>query len=143
MTLVVDASITVKWLVDEPGRASARDLLDQVEPLQAPDFVLVETANVLWKKVRRREITREQATIGIETLPQLFESLLASAGLIRRALDLAIEIDHPIYDCLYLAGAESIDAALVTADERLLRKAQGAASHLRVYALPRSAGSPT
>ena len=66
MTLVVDASVAVKWLVDEPDHLAARTLLERSEQLHAPDFVFVETANVLWKKVLRCELTAQQAVEGVE-----------------------------------------------------------------------------
>jgi predicted nucleic acid-binding protein len=34
----------------------------------------------------------------------------------------AIELDHPAYDCLYLALAVENDCRFVTADERLVNK---------------------
>jgi predicted nucleic acid-binding protein len=52
-TLVVDASVVIKWFVPEPGSAAARQLLGQDHEFYAPDFLFAETANVLWKKFRR------------------------------------------------------------------------------------------
>src|SRR6266849_5468707 len=53
--LVIDASITVKWVVDEPGTPEAL-LLRRTAKLIAPDLLVAECANVLWKKVRRNEL---------------------------------------------------------------------------------------
>jgi len=135
MTLVIDASIAVKWLIDEPDHLAARSLLDRSEQLQAPDFVLIETANVLWKKVLRRELTEQQASGAIDSLPRLFEAIVPSNLLIARALRIAIAMSHPIYDCLYLACAERIDAGLVTADKRFATKARAGLSVARVHVL--------
>ena len=135
MTLVVDASVVVKWLVYEPGRILARELLSRDEQVHAPDLVLVETGNALWKKVRRGEISVDQASTGVISLPRLFESLLPSSALVGRAMRIALEIDHPVYDCLYIACAESLDAWLVTADDRFVRKAKTSSSSVRIYGL--------
>ena len=110
MSLVVDASVQVKWLVDEPERSAARSLLDRDEPLNAPDFIFVETADVLWKNVRRRELSAEQAVEAVDSLPPLFETIVPSTLLVARALKIAIEMAHPVYDCLYIACSEHIDA---------------------------------
>ncbi len=118
MTLVVDASVAVKWLVDETDHLSARALLAGGEDLLAPDFVLVEVGNVLWKKLRRGEVAEPQAVAGLATLPRLYDRLLPADLLIAHALGLAMELQHPVYDCLYLACAESAGARLVTADAR-------------------------
>jgi predicted nucleic acid-binding protein len=48
---VIDASVAIKWLVDEPGTAAALSL--RRHRLLAPDLLIAECANVLWKKVRR------------------------------------------------------------------------------------------
>ena len=45
--------------------------------------------------------------------------------LVQRAAQLAVEVGHPVYDCLYLACAEATASALVTADQRLADKAAG------------------
>jgi len=49
-----------------------------------------------------------------------FEALVPVEDLRNRALELAIELDHPIYDCFYLALAERERCPLVTADKRLV-----------------------
>ncbi len=135
MTLVVDASVAVKWLVDEPERLAARSLLDRSEQLQAPDFVFVETANVLWKKVLRGELTAQQAVEGVNSLPRLFETIIPSTLLVARALRMAIEMAHPVYDCLYLACCEHVDADLVTADARFAAKVRATSLGDRVHGL--------
>ncbi len=56
MKLIVDASIAVKWLFAEPHSPEARQLLAPRIDLHAPDFILTEVANVIWKKARRKEI---------------------------------------------------------------------------------------
>ena len=54
MTLVVDASVALKWFVDEDGSDRAVALLDGDEPLIAPDLVVAEVCNAAWKSLRRR-----------------------------------------------------------------------------------------
>jgi predicted nucleic acid-binding protein len=135
MSLVVDASVAVKWLVDEPEHLAARSLLDRNEQLHAPDFVFIETANVLWKKVRRGELSAEQAFEGVDSLPLLFETIVPSRLLIARALRIAVEMAHPVYDCLYIACSEHVDADLVTADARFVDKLQAGSSRARTRTL--------
>jgi predicted nucleic acid-binding protein len=141
MSLVVDASVAVKWLVDEPEHLAARSLLDRNERLHAPDFVFVETANVLWKKVRRRELSAEQAFEGVDSLPSLFETIVPSTLLVARALRIAIEMAHPVYDCLYIACSEHVDADLVTADARFVAKLRAGSSGARAHALSEFGGA--
>ena len=119
MKLIVDASIAVKWLFTEEGTAESRQLLAHRIVLHAPDFILTEAANVIWKKARRNEVADAQPYL--EELALLPDAVVLrpSADLVAHAAAIALEIDHPIYDCLYLACAEVEGAPLVTADGRL------------------------
>jgi len=120
---IVDASVAVKWLVEEPGSEAAAAL--RGEELHAPDWILVECANVLWAKARRREITREEADRGLALLREAPWTLAPAGELLVKALALAHELAHPVYDCLYLALAFDRDAPLVTADARFVTAVRG------------------
>ena len=45
---VVDASVAIKWLVDEPLSERAAKLLKDDLPLAAPELIYAEAANALW-----------------------------------------------------------------------------------------------
>lgn len=118
MKLVVDASVAVKWVVLEEGRAEALQRTAG-EELLAPDFALVEAASILWKKVRLGQLDAEQAQRGLDFIAGAFSTLVPTQQLVFRALAISLEQDHPVYDCLYLACAEIEQAQLPTADKRL------------------------
>jgi predicted nucleic acid-binding protein len=102
--LIVDASVAVKWLVDEEHGAEAIALLDR-DLLIAPDLLPTEVRNALLARVRHG-----------------FEVALAPTGtLLGRAFELGLSLAHPIYDCVYLALALERELTLVTADRRLAR----------------------
>lgn len=122
MRVVVDASVSTKWLVDEEGTREARELLASEVLLIAPQLVLVEAGNAAWKKWLRGEITEEHAKEIARTLPQLFDQLYENRSLVQRAVDISVELEHPVYDSLYLALCEVENAELVTDDARLLRR---------------------
>jgi predicted nucleic acid-binding protein len=121
VSFVVDASVAIKWFVEEPLSDRADALLGADEPLFAPELVLAEAANIAWKKTIRGEIEPEQARIIAERLEAGIPMLLSIQALHVRALDIALQLGHPAYDCFYLACAEAVtDGQVVTADERLL-----------------------
>ena len=120
--LVIDASVAVKWVVPEPVSERAELLLDH--GLVAPDLLFAECANVLWEKVRRGELTKEEAEIAAQTLEQADLAVVSTRDCLALAASIAVELDHPAYDAVYLAVAEASDLRLVTADERLVRKVQ-------------------
>ena len=126
MKLIVDASIAVKWFFTESHTAEARRLLAHRIVLHAPDLILTEAANVIWKKARRKEIPDAQPYLAELVALSDVVTLHPSAELIVPATAIALALDHPVYDCLYLACAEAEGVPLVTADKKLQ---QAAAPH--------------
>jgi predicted nucleic acid-binding protein len=120
-TLVVDASIAVKWVVEEDGTRQAL-ILRREARLIAPDLLIAECANILWKKVQRNELSKEEALLAARLLQGAEIELLPTRSSMEAATRIAIELDHPAYDCIYLALAIENGCKFVTADERLLRK---------------------
>ncbi len=119
MSVVVDASVAVKWFVEEPLWQQATWLVERREPLYAPDLIFAEVTNAAWKMVRRNHIDRAQASTMVAAVGDPLSRVFPSSRLRDRALQIALALDHPAYDCLYLACAELAGAVLVTADERL------------------------
>ncbi|UZK69841.1 type II toxin-antitoxin system VapC family toxin [Sphingomonas sp. S1-29] len=116
--LVIDASVAVKWLVEEPGSEAAEKILGDPRALVAPDWIVAEVANALLNKVARGEMTAGDASEGVETLPRFFHDLYPAERHIASAMQLALTLQHAFYDCLYLALAIDVGAILVTADKR-------------------------
>ena len=118
MALVVDASVGLKWVLEEPDSDLAEALV-RIEPdLLVPDFWLNEAINVLWLQVRRKLFTPDEAREGLALLQaQIEPTPTAHMRLHEVALDIGIAINHSTYDTLYLAFAVAMGAnAVVTAD---------------------------
>jgi predicted nucleic acid-binding protein len=112
---IVDSSVAVKWYLDEVYSEAARSLV--ASELAAPSLLLVECANVFWRRCRIGDIKREEAQFAYETLagaPLELHDLPGELG--RRALQIGLSLNHPVYDCVYLALAERLGIPLVTAD---------------------------
>ena len=143
-TLVIDASIAIKWVVEEVGTPQALALRQKAR-LIAPELLVAECANILWKKVLRDELAEEEALLAARLLQAADIELLPTRSLLEAATRMAIALDHPAYDCLYLALAVESDCQFVTADERFLRRleqSRGAASlRHRATSLSEAAGS--
>ena len=121
--IVVDASVAVQWFVPEPGSAEVTRLLGTEALFLAPDFMPIEATNAWWKKSRRGEMSSGQVEQAIRRLLAVGVDLYPSASLVTRAARFAVELDHAVYDCVYLALAAQHGAELAMADGRLRRLA--------------------
>lgn len=128
--VVVDASVAVQWFVPEPGSADAAQLLSSSALFLAPDFMPLEATNAWWKKCRRGEMAPEQVEHAIRRLLAVGVDLVPNAPLLISAARLALEVSHPVYDCVYLALAGRHGARLATADARLRLAARRLGLHL-------------
>ncbi len=138
MNFVIDASVAAKWFVPEAGTNDAEALLGAAAELIAPELLFVEVANFLWKAARTGRVKPARARRALAMLPR-YVALTSDRELVPAAFDLARTLDHPVYDCLYLALAGARDARLITADERLLGKASEASIGKRIVSLTEAA----
>jgi predicted nucleic acid-binding protein len=124
LTLVVDASVAAKWVLPELGSAEAAALRPRDSDLIAPSLVVAEIGNALWKSAMRGDMVGEHVAHSLNVAAGHYARLIPIADIAAAAIKLAIDLNHPIYDCFYLALAERERVPLVSADARLLAKAK-------------------
>jgi predicted nucleic acid-binding protein len=125
MKVILDASVALKWALNEEGASLARRLRQEYlsgrHDLLVPDLFAVEIAHALTRCERKRVISRGQAlelTTGILLiLPEMYPSL----DLIPRAVAIASQRGIGVQDCVYAALAEQEHVPLLTADRRLYK----------------------
>jgi predicted nucleic acid-binding protein len=116
MTIVVDASVALKWLLPEDDSDLADAL--RAENLIAPPLWLVEGANALWRNVRNGKISASDAARLLEKLSAAPITTSHKDRDVIEVLDLAVKLAHPIYDCRYIALARRENIYVITADLR-------------------------
>jgi len=125
MNLVVDASVAVKWLFVEPDTGKARAILDSAQSgelqLLAPEILLAEIANSLWKRTQRGDLDRALARGLFVSFEKVDFKFSRVQELIGDAFSVALRHHHPVYDCLYVVLAGREGCGLVTADEKLYK----------------------
>jgi predicted nucleic acid-binding protein len=128
MTVVLDASVALRWFVDQPGHEAAawwlRRFQSEPDLFVAPDLLRFEVHGGLARLQPPREpdwaarCFGRLERLGVRTLPTTMD-------LFRRALALSRELRVGGYDAIYLAHAESLGARWLTADGRILRRLRG------------------
>jgi predicted nucleic acid-binding protein len=119
MSLIVDASVAVRWYLPEPGSEEAERILAAGQDLLAPELVIAELGNAVSKRVRKQEVSSELAIEIMHEATKAFSGLIPLAGLAPRAMLFATRYGHSIYDCFYVALAHEKGGTLVTADRKL------------------------
>ena len=121
--IVLDASIAVKLITQEPGSEAALNRVLAEDELIAPDWIKIEVASALSRKVRHGGLPLQAARAGMTALLAYLQDQLNSASLLEDAFALSVKIDHGIYDCLYLAAAVRHQCVALTADEPFVERA--------------------
>jgi predicted nucleic acid-binding protein len=118
---VVDASVVLKWFVPEIHSDAARRLLSATHEFLSPDLLFPEVGNVIWKKVRRGELTASDGQKLAADISRVAVETVATRGLMVDAQALAVTTGLTVYDAMYLTLAVRLETALITADEKLGR----------------------
>lgn len=137
MIYVIDASVALKWFLREEESQGADSifhafLANKIE-LLAPDILVLEVANTLWKHaILGNQLRPEEARSIFHDFLTLPLNLQESTSLATQALKMAVELRHPIYDTLYCALAKENDCEFITADKVLVDKLSGSLPFVRL-----------
>ncbi len=136
--IVIDASLAVKWYLEEALSEIAVDLLLEMSPhISVPDTFCVEVASTL---VREANMDKAKSADARNALAR-FKALCVGGGIrtlrmtpaaLDIAANIAIDLGHPLKDCIYLALAMELDCELVTCDAKFAAKAKGVWGRVRV-----------
>ena len=119
MRTVFDASALIKIAVPEVGSRDASRVYSACDEPLAPDWAMMECAHALWRKARLGAFTVDEMRHAFGQLLRMDLRLVPAGALAEAAFAIACELDHPVYDCAYIALALAEGATLVTADATL------------------------
>jgi len=122
--IAIDASVLAKLFFDEDNTDLVKRSIARVEQMYAPDLILAEVGNVIWKRFTRREIDTNAAMAIVEQVVRFPVKLTSSAAVLADAAAIALACRCSVYDSLYLAVATRYSTTLVTADQRFARAIQ-------------------
>jgi len=115
---VVDASVGAKWWFPEEHHDAAVRLRNPAHELHVPDLFDVEVCSVVCKRVRRKEITPAEGKRVFDQLERVPLRRHTDRKLLQLSFEIATATTRALYDCHYLALALTLEARMVTADDR-------------------------
>lgn len=121
MIYVVDASVLIKWYVPEIYDREADKILNGGNDLHAPELILPELSNIVWKKIRRGEIAEQKGKSIVAAFAKADIKFHPHKNLINSAFHGAAATGQTVYDWSYLALAVALSCQFVTADERFYK----------------------
>ena len=136
--IVLDASVAVKWYARESFTSDALDLLQDLHGnIAVPDIFLSEVIGALVRNANIEKTLRNASIASISRFASLFANKWVHAERtdprkMEQASRLALDLGHPLKDCIYLALAMELRCDLVTADARFAEKAKEAWAGVRV-----------
>jgi len=129
MKYILDCSVALKGVLPEVDSAKAIRLLKEyrhtIHELLAPDIFPPEVANGLATAERQARIQPGEAGIFLADLMQNAPVIHSSTPLLARAIEISVADKQAVYDCIYLALAESEGCEMVSADDAFVRKMRG------------------
>jgi predicted nucleic acid-binding protein len=118
LAFVLDASAAVRLILADPAAADLAERVGGAALVLAPELMLTELANTLWKLQRANRLNDLDPQELLAEARELVDRLEPDRHLQAEALALACHLNHPVYDCLYLALARRA-ASLISSDRRL------------------------
>ncbi len=140
-SIVVDASVAVKWFVPEIHSDAAATWLDRGYDLLAPDLIFSEVGNIVWKKIARREIGPHEGRLILRGFASVPLAAHATRSLLPLAFEIAVGLKRTAYDAMYLALAVAEDSIVVTADRKLYEAVAGSVLRRQIYWVEETAPS--
>ncbi len=136
--IVVDASLALKWYLDETLSDEADEWFTENEgDIVVPHVFLIEVIGALVRRANIDKKLRLESQASVARFVALFKEQLiriedAGPQRMAQAGALALDLGHPLKDCIYLALAMELGCELMTCDARFAAKAKGVWAGVRV-----------
>ena len=117
---IIDTSAFMKFFLHENDWEDVHPYLTTASFPETVDLLVTESANVLWKSARAGLIEKEQVPLLYSSMELLYTeeplTVKPASQYMAEALSIALSLDTPVYEALFIAQARSDHATLVTAD---------------------------
>ena len=126
MRVVLDASVALKWVLNEPDSEIAlqvrSEIRQQLHQILAPDTFLAEIGHALTRSERKGLIRPPESLTFYGDILSTAPDLHSIIPLMPRAIELSSQVRHGVYDCLLIALGERENCSVLTADNAFAAK---------------------
>ncbi len=123
MIAVLDASVAIEIVLQRQKAEKFLRSVAEADWVITPNLFIAEVTNVFWKYQKFTDLPFLICEKGIEQAISLPDNFIAEQDLYREAFKLACNLNHSVYDMLYLVVARRNNATLLTLDKKLLQTA--------------------
>lgn len=124
MKVVLDVSAAISIATAAPGKEWLTEAVLEAGEILVPDLYLTEATNAAWKFFHIEGASLAQIQQLARRSIDLPDQVVPATDLWQDALVMGHQLDHPVYDCLYLVLAQQSNAYLLTLDKRMARLAE-------------------
>lgn len=125
MSVVLDASVGIKWFLPENLSTEAHILFEKESIFEVPDLFFIEIDAILSKRVRIGELKANKAREIASVVRDISFLTTEYKALNNVALGIATAYYISLYDAVYLTLAVIKDTKMITADQKLVRAVEG------------------
>ena len=126
MKVILDASVALKWVLNEPDSALAlqfrSEMRQELHEILAPDTFLAEIGHALTRSERKGLIRPPQSLTFYGEILTTAPELHSVIPLMPRAIEISSQVRHRVYDCLLIALGERENCSVLTADHAFAAK---------------------
>ena len=120
MIVVLDTSAAVEVVLQRKFSDKFAQALVDADLVLSPTLLIAETSNVFWKYQKFAELPFSTCEKLIEQTILLPDEYVNERELNIEAFKLACELNHSVYDALFLVLARRNNAQLLTMDKKLM-----------------------
>ncbi len=124
MIVVLDASAAIKIVFQQTSSKTLSDYLKKADWVIAPDIFVSEVTNVFWKYHQFEDLPLNISENYMNKTIVLIDDFIEAGEIYQEAFSFSCQINHPVYDSMYLISARRHNAIFISADKKLNKIAQ-------------------
>ena len=124
MIVVLDASAAIKIILQQTSVKPLSDYLKKADWVIAPDIFVSEITNVFWKYHQFEDLPLNISENYMNKTIKLIDDFIEAGEIYQEAFSFSCQINHPVYDAMYLISARRHNAIFISADKKLNKIAQ-------------------